>query len=69
LNVAVSCGGVAVLPGDIVVGDDDGVVIVPSARGKEVVDEATTRQALEQEWHRRLDAGETTLALLGIKPV
>jgi 4-hydroxy-4-methyl-2-oxoglutarate aldolase len=69
LNVPVSCGGVAVLPGDIVVADDDGVVVVPPGRAPEVLNEAEGRMALEQDWFRRLERGETTLSLLGIKPV
>ena len=37
LGCAVAIGGVAVLPGDIVVGDDDGAVVVPSARAEEIL--------------------------------
>jgi 4-hydroxy-4-methyl-2-oxoglutarate aldolase len=69
LNVPVSCAGVAVLPGDIVVGDDDGVVIVPASRAAEVLEEARGRNAIEDDWYRRLEAGETTLSLLGIDPL
>jgi regulator of RNase E activity RraA len=36
-GVAVSCGGVSVEPGDLVLGDHDGVVIVPAALGDEIV--------------------------------
>ncbi|MCK1994355.1 RraA family protein [Peribacillus muralis] len=36
-NVPISCGGVSVFPGDIIVGDVDGVVVVPQARGKEIL--------------------------------
>ena len=37
MNVPISCGGVVVLPGDIVVGDDDGVVVVPRQYAGEVL--------------------------------
>lgn len=69
LNVAVSCAGVAVLPGDIVVGDDDGVVVVPASRAAQVMEESSKRIDLEKDWYRRLDAGETTVNLLGLKPL
>lgn len=38
INVPVVCGGMIVHPGDIVVGDTDGVVVVPQARAQEVID-------------------------------
>jgi 4-hydroxy-4-methyl-2-oxoglutarate aldolase len=69
LNVPVSCGGVAVLPGDVVIGDDDGVVIVPANRAAEVLEESSKRMAVEKDWYRRLEAGESTVSLLGLKPL
>ena len=38
INVPVSCGGVVVMPGDIVVGDSDGVAVVPRAHAAEVLE-------------------------------
>jgi 4-hydroxy-4-methyl-2-oxoglutarate aldolase len=69
LNVPVSCAGVAVLPGDIVVGDDDGVVVVPASRAIQVLEESGKRMATEKDWYRRLQAGENTVSLLGLKPL
>jgi len=69
LNVPVSCGGVAVLPGDTIVGDDDGVVVVPASRAIQVLDESVKRMAMEKDWYRRLEAGESTISLLGLKPL
>ncbi len=37
INVPISCGGTVVAPGDIVVGDDDGVVVVPRAHAEEIL--------------------------------
>lgn len=68
LNVPVCCGGVPVLPGSIVVGDDDGVVVVPTDHALEIIEEACNRVSMEQDWYRRLAQGESTLSLLGIKP-
>ncbi|MFJ7937937.1 RraA family protein [Peribacillus sp. NPDC096622] len=36
-NVPISCGGVTVFPGDIIIGDIDGVVAVPQAKGEEIL--------------------------------
>ena len=67
VGVPVSCGGVPVLPGDLVKGDDDGVVVVPRIRVKEVLLESSKRMCMEKEWYERLEAGETTVEILGLK--
>ncbi|MBB5850325.1 fumarylacetoacetate hydrolase family protein [Amycolatopsis umgeniensis] len=48
-DVAVACGGATVLPGDIIVGDDDGVVVIPPSLAEEIVD-ATLVQEDEDAW-------------------
>ena len=48
LQVPIGCGGVAVIPGDVVVGDGDGVVVIPRSLLGEVVE-----GAIEQERHER----------------
>ena len=48
INVPVHLGGVVVQPGDIVVGDDDGVVVVPLASAEEVLGKAQARHEHEQ---------------------
>ncbi|RSN60394.1 fumarylacetoacetate hydrolase family protein [Amycolatopsis sp. WAC 04182] len=48
-DVAVACGGATVLPGDVIVGDDDGVVVIPPALAEEIVD-ATLVQEDEDAW-------------------
>ncbi|MFC3455340.1 fumarylacetoacetate hydrolase family protein [Amycolatopsis speibonae] len=48
-DVAVACGGATVLPGDIIVGDDDGVVVIPPGLAEEVAD-ATLVQEDEDAW-------------------
>ena len=47
LNVPVSCGGVQVAPGDIVVADEEGIVVVPAARADEVLEAAQKRASKE----------------------
>lgn len=59
-QVPIACAGVTVLPGDIVVGDDDGVAIVPAALVDEVAQQAS-EQELAEEWAiERVAAGEST---------
>jgi regulator of RNase E activity RraA len=50
INVAISCGGIVVQPGDLVIGDRDGVAIVPRGDASEVL--AATRALMEQEAKR-----------------
>lgn len=48
-DVAVACGGATVLPGDVVVGDSDGVVVIPPHLAEEVAD-ATLAQEEQDAW-------------------
>jgi regulator of RNase E activity RraA len=47
VNDAIQCGGVLVRPGDAVVGDDDGVVVVPKSMVDEVIQIAREREEVE----------------------
>jgi 4-hydroxy-4-methyl-2-oxoglutarate aldolase len=49
INVPVHVGGIVISPGDIVVGDDDGVVVVPRAMAKAVLEKARFRDRAEKE--------------------
>lgn len=48
VNDAIQCGGVLVRPGDAIVGDDDGVVVVPQSIVDEVIEIAHQREAVEE---------------------
>lgn len=48
-GVAVACGNATVLPGDVIVGDDDGVIVIPREIAEDVVDEALTKEH-QDEW-------------------
>lgn len=51
-DVAIACGGAAVEPGDVIVGDGDGVIVIPPALAWEVAREAAAQEA-EDEWVAR----------------
>lgn len=67
LDVPVSVGGVRVEPGDTVVLDGDGCVVVPAARRVEVLSAAEARQSFERELAGRLEAGEVTMDAMGLR--
>jgi len=67
VNVPVACGGMTVHPGDIVVGDADGVVIVPRDLAAAVAEKAKARLATEKAWFARVEAGEHTADFLGLE--
>lgn len=67
VNVPVVCAGIDVEPGDVVVADDDGVVVVPRSRTTDVLDAANDRLAKEADTRRRLEDGELGLDFYGLR--
>lgn len=67
VNVPVMCGGAPVEPGDVVVCDDDGVMVVPAVDALSVLERATARLAKEEETRERLEAGELGLDIYGLR--
>jgi 4-hydroxy-4-methyl-2-oxoglutarate aldolase len=67
VNVPVVCAGVAVRPGDVVVADDDGVVIVPRLEAASVARAGEEREKKEAASRVRLQKGELGLDLYGMR--
>lgn len=68
INVPISCGGAAVLPGDIIVGDADGVVVVPAQQAEKVLAVAKQKMAKDEERAERFLKNRDT-ALIYIENV
>lgn len=65
VNVPVTCGGVRVNPGDMVLGDCDGVVVIPREKEDQVFEKAQAKFAKEEKLVEELKAGKTTLEIYG----
>ena len=57
INVPIGCGGVAVYPGDVIVGDDEGVVVFPAHLADEIAAQAVEQEKMEMFILERVQGG------------
>ena len=69
INFPIACAGAVVTPGDVVVGDEDGLVVVPRELLGELLPLCEARRQLEASWSERVDLGESTLDAVGLRPL
>jgi len=67
VNVPITIGDVQVHPGDLVVGDADGLVVIASHQAEQALEMADQRAAKEDSIHARIEAGERTLDIYGFE--
>ena len=65
INVPIACGGVAVLPGDVIVGDAEGIVVIPLALAGDIARDAAAQEALEAFIFEKVRSGSS---IVGVYP-
>jgi regulator of RNase E activity RraA len=68
IDVPITCAGVLVMPGDVIVGDSEGVVVLPAAVAEEIAHDAV-EQELRESWAlERVQAGESIRGVYPLSP-
>jgi regulator of RNase E activity RraA len=63
INVPIGCGDAPVFPGDVILGDQDGVIVIPAHLAEEIAEEATEMTAFEDFVTERVNDGRSILGL------
>jgi regulator of RNase E activity RraA len=67
-NEPITCAGVFVVPGDVIVGDGEGAVVIPAALAEEVARDAIAQEEVEAFALERIAAGESSFDLFPLAP-
>jgi 4-hydroxy-4-methyl-2-oxoglutarate aldolase len=67
VNTPIMCAGTSISPGDVIIADDDGVVVVGRAEAEAVLAAAQSREAQEEDKRKRLAAGELSLDMYDMR--
>jgi 4-hydroxy-4-methyl-2-oxoglutarate aldolase len=67
VNTPIVCAGAEIHPGDVIVGDDDGVVVVSRAEAESVLTACQARETDEEEKRKRLASGELSLDIYSMR--
>ena len=67
VNTPIVCAGALVTPGDVIVADDDGVVVVPLEKAADILAKSKAREEKEEKTRARLEAGELGLDIYGFR--
>jgi len=63
INVPIACGDVAVFPGDVIVGDLDGIMVIPSHLAKDVAEECINMTLYEDFVLEKVNSGQSIIGL------
>ena len=69
INHTICAGGVIVNPGDVILGDDDGIVVIPREKAEEALKKSDARVAKEDKVMERIRAGESLFDIYGYDSV
>ena len=69
IDVLISCGNVATKPGDIIIGDDDGVAVIPLENSEKHYEESIEKIKMEEETIKEINSGKNHKDIFGIKEI
>jgi 4-hydroxy-4-methyl-2-oxoglutarate aldolase len=69
INCPINCGGIAVSPGDVVIGDNNGVVVVPHGRVEDVLKTSSDIKQKEKKIRERVLNGESLYDIFGLEKI